>query len=409
MNFIEKILKRYSIKKILFESFILVLGYPLYFVSFAVPRNRKKWVFGNKGAFSDNGKYLYLYLLQHTEETVYWVTSNRILIREMQAKGLPVLYKYSLKGLYHLLTAYYYVCTVSTNYINFWTSGGAYKVNLWHGVGLKSLDGSAAWLRDKSFVSKLLMPYGYEKYNLFLSTSPLMTGHFSNSFSIPLENVVEDIYPRCCFIRQKKDTVLQEIRKYEGNQVLELIESFSRFNRIYVYMPTWRLEYGACLLDYAIKDMQQLNESLKKSNSLLLLKLHPSMYYDSFRYKDLYNVVYVNPSMDVYPLLPFTDVLITDYSSIYYDYLLMDGKGCILYDFDYDSYIKSEFKFIRDYKEFTPGIHIGNFEDLIGLIASNTLCNVVNRDWVLKEFWGDYKEHNIESLYRKINCQAKRH
>lgn len=44
----------------------------------------------------------------------------------------------------------------------------------------------------------------------------------------------------------------------------------------------------------------------------------------------LSNITYVSPELDVYPILPFTDVLITDYSSIYYDYLLMDHKGCIL-------------------------------------------------------------------------------
>lgn len=40
------------------------------------------------------------------------------------------------------------------------------------------------------------------------------------------------------------------------------------------------------------------------------------------------NVILLDKSMDVYPLLPKTDVLITDYSSIYYDYILMPEKMC---------------------------------------------------------------------------------
>lgn len=102
-------------------------------------------------------------------------------------------------------------------------------------------------------------------------------------------------------------------------------------------------------MNYALPDLARVNEVLKKEKALLILKLHESVSYNTFE-SDLENVVYMNPNMDLYPVLPFTDVLITDYSSIYYDYLLMEKKGVIIYDFDYESYIEKEFPFYVDFK-----------------------------------------------------------
>lgn len=403
MNYIIKILKRHKWRRLLLELFLLIINYPLYCISFLLPRQKDKWIFGNKVSFSDNAKYLYLYLLEHTEKNVLWIASNRKTVRDMRNKGLPVFFKYSLQGLYHSLTAKYYVCTVATNQINFWTSAGAYKINLWHGVGLKSYIDDNTSLKDKSFLSKIIMPYSCEKYDLFLSTSDLMTKHFSKSLSISEKNIFEGLYPRCCFLRQDKNYILKFIKRYEQDQILEMIEDFEKYNRIYIYMPTWRLSYGCRFLDYAFDDIALLNETLKNRNSLLLLKLHPAMHYDLYRNKYLHNIMYLDPYMDVYPLLPFTDVLITDYSSIYYDYLLMNNKECILYDFDYNFYVSNEFKFILDYKEYTPGVHVNCFKDLILLLRDNIPCHVEDSEWILNLFWGDYTAHDMEFLFNKID------
>ena len=403
MKFLTKVFRRYKLQKILFECSVLVVGYPLYFLSFLIPRNKDKWVLGNKASFADNAKYLYLYIFENTTCQVYWISSSKKTVRELQSRGLPSFYKYSLLGLYHALTAKYYICTVSTNYINFWTSGGAVKVNLWHGVGLKKLNDDAAWLRDKSFLSRILMPYGYEHYQIFLATSKLMIEHFSKSFCIPDKYIYEGIYPRCYFLMQDKELIRQHIKRYESSVVSELVASLEKFNHIYIYMPTWRLSFGREFLNYAFDDIVLLNEVLAKNNNLLLLKLHPSMEYDMYRYGELHNIKYIDSNIDVYPLLPFTDVLITDYSSIYYDYLLMKNKCCVLYDFDYENYVINEFNFILDYKTYTPGRHVSSFNELLLFLTEDLVEPNPEREWILSEFWGNYKEHTTKDLYLKIN------
>lgn len=403
MFFISKVLKRYSVGDVIKTAFEYLLGYPLLLFSYMISRKRNKWVFGNKVGFLDNTKYLYIFLLENTKDDVYWVTSDKILYKELREKGLPVCYKYSLMGFWHLMTAYYYVCTVTTRYICYWTSGGAYKINLWHGVGIKAIGESSAGLKDYSWSSRILMPYAYEKYNLFLSTSELMNAHFIKSFRLSPVSVYEGMYPRCTFIMSDRQYVNDFIDKYEGKPTKAIIEAVKKYERTYIYMPTWRLQLGSEFLKYAMPDLKRLDEVLKSSNSLLLLKLHPSMKYSVEDMSSLTNIIYVSPDLDVYPILPFTDVLITDYSSIYYDYLLMDHKGCILYDFDYVQYVKDEFGFIRDYKEYTPGIHVNKYEDLLNLLRNKVDCVVDKREWVVEQFWGDYRNKNNEALYDRIH------
>ncbi|MDE7088974.1 MAG: CDP-glycerol glycerophosphotransferase family protein, partial [Prevotella sp.] len=107
------------------------------------------------------------------------------------------------------------------------------------------------------------------------------------------------------------------------------------------------------------------------------------------------NIVILDKNMDVYPILPFTDVLITDYSSIYYDYILMENKGIILFPFDYDEYIKNSRDLAFDYLTYTPGCKAWNFEELYRLLFSESKLVPEERSWVIKQFWGDnYMESN---------------
>lgn len=405
MFFLNKIFRRYSFKDIAITIIKYIIGYPVLALSYIVPRDKSKWVFGNKLGFTDNGKYLYIYMLENTGEKAIWISSDRKLVRSLRRLGLPSYYKYSYLGLYHLLTAYYYVCTIVTRHICYWTSGGSYKVNLWHGVGLKAMGNGAGDLKDFSFLSKIMMPYAYEKYNIFLTSSKMNAKLISEAFKLSPDVVYDGLYPRCSFIMQDKGYVESFVGKYESDYTKEIIVKSKSYQRVYIYMPTWRLKYGSEFLKFALPDLKVLNESLESNNSLLLLKLHPSMKYNNNNMGQLGNIIYLSPEMDVYPILPFSDVLITDYSSIYYDYLLMKGKGCIVYDFDYEDYIKEEYNFYYDFNTYTPGRHCKDFDDLLWLISNNEDCSVDKREWILELMWGDYLHKDNQQLIDK--CHEK--
>lgn len=69
-------------------------------------------------------------------------------------------------------------------------------------------------------------------------------------------------------------------------------------------------------------------------------------------------------SMDIQELLMDTDLLITDYSSTYIDYLLLD-RPMVFYDFDYQDYLRTDREMYYDYDEVTPGYKAETFGQLL--------------------------------------------
>ena len=167
-------------------------------------------------------------------------------------------------------------------------------------------------------------------------------------------------------------------------------------------MPTWRADLKDTYLDIAFPDFVMLNEYLSNKNALMLIKQHPSITHINKQLLGCDNIKFIDNKYDVYPILPFTDILITDYSSIYYDYLLMENKGVILYPFDFKTYQQTEYQLSLDYEKYMPGVFAYNFEELLKIIEDNTDCSVLNRNWILEMFWGNYKDKHIEGVYKQL-------
>lgn len=68
--------------------------------------------------------------------------------------------------------------------------------------------------------------------------------------------------------------------------------------------------------------------------------------------------------MDIQELLMDTDLLITDYSSTYIDYLLLD-RPMVFYDFDYQDYLRTDREMYYDYDDVTPGYKAETFGQLL--------------------------------------------
>ena len=69
---------------------------------------------------------------------------------------------------------------------------------------------------------------------------------------------------------------------------------------------------------------------------------------------DLPNVIHYDPTADVYPALADVDLLVTDYSSIYFDFLLLD-RPIVFFANDLDLYLRRERHLLFEYRDMTPG------------------------------------------------------
>ena len=278
-TFLKMRSKRYLLNRLL----EIVLGYPLYVFSFLCVRDRNKWLFGTNVGFVDNAKYLFIYTNEQKDKIrPIWITSSKDDVERIHKMGFEAYPKYSIKGLYHSLTAHVYVFTYHSKDINFFTSGNVCKINLWHGVGIKGgnggkKDNNFASKKNSSYLTKILLPHMYEKNTLFLSTSDMMDKHFKQMFSLDDKVIFDAIYPRCYYMCKSKKEILSFIDKYEPKSMREMIAKLYNYDKVYLYMPTWRGNLNDDFIHEANFDFEKLNDILVKQNRLFILKLHPAV------------------------------------------------------------------------------------------------------------------------------------
>lgn len=188
------------------------------------------------------------------------------------------------------------------------------------------------------------------------------------------------------------------VRKYEPASTMSLIERISggHYSKVFVYMPTWRDSQREVFTQSF--DLPRLDAMLKSVNSLLLLKPHANVLINPAEFAELKNIKLVDGKVDIYPVLPYTDVLITDYSSVLYDYILMPGKDVILYLYDYADYVKNR-DLYYPFDENVVGRKVYNFGELFETIQKgNYMMDAVQRQVIVDRFWGETLTHNPNEL-----------
>ena len=334
---------------------ISLLIFPIYCLLHLIPRNKRNWVFGSGVgmSFSDNAKYLFLYCSSKKEINSYWITKNKALVESLRNDGLKAYYKYSLMGVWLSISSKVYIYDSRTSCINHWTSGGAFKVSLWHGSPLKNIDrditvkNNAFYLGNHTFGLKryfvrMIMPEWFVVADLMIATSEKVKGYFNSAFGC--EKIEVTGYPR--------NDIITNPNLYAKHLVFEqkIIESITTKKTI-LYAPTFR---DTNRFDRKTPiEWERLNDLLKKNDTTFLIKLHRHDYSMAMREKCSHIRVLDNES-DMYPLFSKVDLLITDYSSIFFDFLLTD-KPVLFYPYDIDDYLTKDRSMYDKYDSVTPG------------------------------------------------------
>ena len=320
------------------------LMFLVYLISGVIPRDRLLWVFGSYGGrFADNSKSLFLHCSSDRSNPIHcvWISRNSSTVKTLNHMGLPAYHAYSLQGLWYTLRAGVWVFDAYVSDINFWTSRGASKVNLWHGLPLKKVerdidDPNSRYyqIHHGSFFQKLSLrlfyPWLSETYDMVISTSEYVSRVFASAFGITYQRVPVTGFPRNdVLFKDTEDALLG------SNAYYHRITTVSQAGkRVIAYMPTFRdnAESG-CDLPF---NWEELDEFLQVRSACLFLKLHTNDC--SALPGEHYRNVFVVPSeTDFYPILRLVDVLITDYSSIYFDYLFID-RPVVIYTYDLEEY-----------------------------------------------------------------------
>lgn len=390
--------------KLLFYIFI---GYPLYGISFLFKRDVNLWVISGPFGFRDNSKYFSIYLAEERKNIrCFWVAKTRTEVLHLKQVGIPVITRWSFRGIYYCLRAKVYIFDSYVTDVNVWTSGGAIKFNLWHGVGIKNIERKArVGVTKKIFSGNQLLksfiyPAHHIKPDVFLSTSSLMTKHFSEAFAIKENDCIEAIYPRCQTFFWNKNKLREHVQNYEPKETSDFIDMLQSYQNSYIYMPTWRDSHND-FLKMADINLYKLDELMRSINGIFIFKLHPNTKLD-INLSEFTNLVLLPNRVDVYPLLPYIQTLITDYSSIYYDFILMKDKQIILFPFDYQSYVSTDRDLAYDYFEYTHGDIVYSFEGLLLQLEKNIYDISIERlDAMRDVFWSSPDNHN-DYIYTKL-------
>ncbi len=309
--------------------------------------------------FDCNGGAFYNYLIENGYNQKYKIVW---LVRKKIKNELPInvetvpLYKPSIRKAYHMCTAKYftYDCEfgekVRDDQIVVYCSHGA--------GGFKKAKG------------KICIP---DNVNYILGQSeeyaPIQTEQWSLKW--PNERMVFIGYPA-------HDTFFIE-DKTELNKITK-----ERYNKVILWMPTFRKgiaykrndsskeqKLGIPLIEN-LDDYNKLNDELKEKAVYLIIKIHPKQDLSNLGIQDLSNIKVLTGDkvkeleIDNYRLMKCADALISDYSSVAYEYLQLNRPiGYVLDDIN-------EYKLgfiVNDIHELMAGHEIYNLEDLNKFIA----------------------------------------
>ena len=230
-------------------------------------------------------------------------------------------------------------------------------INLWHGVPLKKIALLDPNLKKAAriYFKKIFS----ENYTCILTTSHELIPLMARSFAVSEDKIKVWGQPRNDGLFQKNDC-----REILG----QLFPDLPEYTKTVLYAPTFR-DYGQIqLFPFKDFDQEQLEAFLEEKNMLLFIRTHVAEQgsaapYLGKRIRFLGN----EQAEDVTGILNIFDCLITDYSSIYIDYLLTD-KPMVFLPYDRQQYLDGR-GMNFDYDDVTPGPKPETFNDFLDALS----------------------------------------
>lgn len=284
-------------------------------------RNTKNVLFGSWGGtkFADNSRYLYQFLFQNKDKLklnkVIWVTRDETINKTLNNLG----YESYLIGtkeskIWHLKCGIHIICNMSFGFGDFDCdldsrySCGAKKIQLWHGVGIKSIGRASNQYRQPknrllhNRIVDTIFSLGCWKREFFLCTSDLNLQINYQTNSCIKKRMFVTSYPRNC----------ECIELLENEK--KIISSIKSFKGAILYLPTFRKDLNSFF--HPLKDCEFL-KFIKEENLAFIEKPHSASKY-TLDITDP-NIIYLRSSFDINVLYDHVTCVITDYSSSAFD------------------------------------------------------------------------------------------
>lgn len=308
----------------------------------------KIWLFSSTDnvKFNYNSKYLFLYVKDHLKQ----ITPRYVINDPVLRSSLSMRYGSSYfidtnttEGVQEALQAGVWLTSAGLPLYGTGFAKGRRIINLWHGVPLKTvalLDPNLRWM-SRLFFKQIFS----NNYTDVVTTSQALSPLMQKSFAVPADKIRVWGQPRCDVLFEDFDRESVFRVKYPN---------MSAAAKMVLYAPTFRNGTDTRLFPFEDFDREDLERFLEEKDILLCIRLHlAETATDSFAPSERIRFLNEDLEEDVMCILSAFDALITDYSSIYIDDLLLD-RPLIFLPYDLEDYTASH-GFNFPYEDVTPG------------------------------------------------------
>lgn len=363
----------------------------------------KHWVFSSDrgNLYREGSKYLFEYMCEnHPDFNCTYIVRNPNTYREIREKGLPVEMNFSWKGIMTILKAdaVFYTQGPGDMYYGFKKKRRSYYYLL-HGQSLKKI----------RTANKIAIKKYRRRWRAFLRELgyPILIGHrvwdssflsATSEFTIPFLKKSYGEHIPIKILGMPRNDGLFKTEEMEKERWLKYLNG--KF--VITYMPTHRLYGKGQVSPVPFIDNEEVKKWMSNNNVVLVVKQHPNMI-PKTRYHIKNDVIVDVTKMEFDPqvIIYHSDVLISDYSSVWLDYLLLRRP---IIHYMYDDFETEDIGLNIDMRKDAPGIVCRREEELFDIIKNIKLNyeNTIPKEEMVLKYYKQPDGNTCERYYKAI-------
>lgn len=321
-------------------------------------------VFESNPDFSDNPRAIYDYAIKNSEFRCVWITRSIEALEPLRKMGVEAYYRDD-KVATELIASAKYLISASFEFASK-KKDGQFHLSTWHGlfklVGFfESAEAVGASFQDLKVATTMC--------DMILASSTFTKLLLAGCWACDPRKVIATGYPRNDYIY-----------KENGKENLRLLNlPLNNDPNLVLYLPTMRkglkdegVQFENNIFNFTDYSADEIDAVLEDLNAYIIAKLHFADY-DYFKNSDFKlprRLIFLNPAelvnsgLTVYHILNAFDVLVTDYSSIFFDYLLLD-RPMVFTCSDLETYIIDRGFIADNPRDLMPGPDVANQSDFL--------------------------------------------
>ena len=309
--------------------------------------------------YSDSPKYLYEQLLKSNSNYKYiWSFENP---KQAKVTGNPILVKRnSFKHFYYLTRAKYWVDNQGIAHLAPKRKGQVY-LQTWHGTPLKIMGYDQKGSRPAELKR---LRFQTNAWDYFISPNKYSTQVFRKAFRYNGE-ILETGYPRNDILIHQPENVINKVREYLG---------IPEGKKVILFAPTFR-DWNKNSYYDTLRDLQILSKKIDR-DTIVLLRVHYLLATKVSAMGLPKQIINVSTYPDIQELFLISDILITDYSSVMFDFSVLK-RPIILYCYDLEEYLYHRGTYF-DIVKHAPGPICRNIDEVINFILNPKTLNDYN-------------------------------